>query len=487
MRQRVISRTGEASVDQTLDPVRAGAMSRPLPSSVRLDLEPRFGFDFSKVRVFADARAAQLARSAGARAYTIGSDIVFGANAFAPERADGRKLLAHELAHTLQQRRGMGATEPLAVSEPHDATEHDADRIADAAVRGGALRLAHDASLRPAATEHVARQVEQPIVSKAPKSAMTIDRFIELVEQEEARYSLEEQQNTSLMITRLRKIFYDREGWNKHLVEGAANVPAPYKTTRRITGREKVDMFGPFDLTAVRDVYPVTDEQGKTPEISTNQEVRLSDGSFVDLGHVFAGLDAFNYPQEVGMRPVKIASNVGAVTWLGDLGSALAEAQFKYINKGEVRQAELQAVIDEYSSAQDMLGNIDAYVIKETFAIEKKAGGQKVSDILKSYYLGAATTTAGQAREHRYSKFARSVGLTGWNGAAFSNETAWVQTYGDEVSDAAALYIGATTEGVIGYPSAVGMSQNAGGKYLAQLFLDALKKRIYSEPAAPKP
>src|SRR4029079_10369717 len=75
---------------------RSGA---PLPADVRSFFEPRFGHDFSGVRLHTDGEAGRAARGTEARAYTIGRDIVFGSNQYAPHTAEGRRLLAHELAH----------------------------------------------------------------------------------------------------------------------------------------------------------------------------------------------------------------------------------------------------------------------------------------------------------------------------------------------------------------------------------------------------
>ncbi len=75
----------------------------PLPRSVRTFMEPRFGHDFSRVRIHTDRAAAELARSIHARAFTLGPDLVFGAHQFAPETDAGRRLLAHELTHAIQQ------------------------------------------------------------------------------------------------------------------------------------------------------------------------------------------------------------------------------------------------------------------------------------------------------------------------------------------------------------------------------------------------
>jgi hypothetical protein len=77
---------------------------QPLDARTRAFMEPRFGFDFSRVRIHADAEAAAAARSINARAYTIGQDVVFDAGRFSPQSSEGRRLLAHELTHVVQQR-----------------------------------------------------------------------------------------------------------------------------------------------------------------------------------------------------------------------------------------------------------------------------------------------------------------------------------------------------------------------------------------------
>jgi len=79
---------------------------QPLDSSTCAFMEPRFGHDFSRVRVHADLQAAASASAVQARAYTVGSDLVFAAGQFAPATPSGRALLAHELTHVLQQRKG---------------------------------------------------------------------------------------------------------------------------------------------------------------------------------------------------------------------------------------------------------------------------------------------------------------------------------------------------------------------------------------------
>lgn len=76
---------------------------RPLDRETRRYMESRIGFDFSKVRIHTDSRAAASAKSLNARAYTVGNNIVFGPGRFAPNTTEGRRLLAHELTHVVQQ------------------------------------------------------------------------------------------------------------------------------------------------------------------------------------------------------------------------------------------------------------------------------------------------------------------------------------------------------------------------------------------------
>jgi len=76
---------------------------RPLDPAIRAFMEPRFGHDFSGVRVHTDPAAERSARDVHANAYTVGRDIVFGVGQFAPQTQPGQRLIAHELTHVVQQ------------------------------------------------------------------------------------------------------------------------------------------------------------------------------------------------------------------------------------------------------------------------------------------------------------------------------------------------------------------------------------------------
>lgn len=103
--------TGQASEQTDVAPasverVLAGS-GQPLEVTLRRDMESRFAHDFSQVRVHSGAAAEQSARDVNAHAYTVGHNIVFGAGQFTPGTYEGRRLLAHELTHVVQQEKGV--------------------------------------------------------------------------------------------------------------------------------------------------------------------------------------------------------------------------------------------------------------------------------------------------------------------------------------------------------------------------------------------
>ena len=91
------------SVEPDIKSLKSGG--HPLSKPERDFFEPRFGYDFSNVRLHTDSKAAETARALRARAFTFGSHIAFGAGDYLPQTASGRRVMAHELAHIIQQTR----------------------------------------------------------------------------------------------------------------------------------------------------------------------------------------------------------------------------------------------------------------------------------------------------------------------------------------------------------------------------------------------
>jgi hypothetical protein len=102
---------------------------QPLDPAAQAFFEPRFNHDFSRVRVHTDRRADQSARAVGALAYTVGHHVAFRAGQYAPATQTGRRLLAHELAHVVQQAGGAKGGETR-MAPADDAREREAERAA---------------------------------------------------------------------------------------------------------------------------------------------------------------------------------------------------------------------------------------------------------------------------------------------------------------------------------------------------------------------
>ena len=145
-----------------------------LAPEARAFFEPRFGQDFSHVRVHQDARAAESARSVHALAYAVGNNLVFGAGQYAPRTSSGKMLLAHELTHVAQQRdqQTPALQRQLEVGPADDHFEREANRMADEVVFGAGSR----ATLEPVSSEAPAklqRAMDSPAAATEAKSTPT--------------------------------------------------------------------------------------------------------------------------------------------------------------------------------------------------------------------------------------------------------------------------------------------------------------------------
>ena len=109
---------------------------QPLPERVRAFMEPRFRADFRDVRIHADDSAHELSHALNASAFTIGQDVVFGAGRYAPETESGRRLLAHELTHVLQQRESSTSSVRRWGPSSHEAMTRGGSQLVAATTDG---------------------------------------------------------------------------------------------------------------------------------------------------------------------------------------------------------------------------------------------------------------------------------------------------------------------------------------------------------------
>jgi hypothetical protein len=124
--------TGSSDAPPIVQNVLSSGGGQPLDVATRAFMEPRFGHDFSQVRVHTDERAAGSVGAVNALAYTVGRDVVFGKGQYAPETSEGRRLLAHELTHVAQQQLGRASASGASIQYPQQA-EWEAERNAQEA------------------------------------------------------------------------------------------------------------------------------------------------------------------------------------------------------------------------------------------------------------------------------------------------------------------------------------------------------------------
>lgn len=354
----------------------------------------------------------------------------------------------------------------------------------------------------------------QPILSKDPEpghskdKVLSFDEFLELLRKEED-YFEGEQHNTKLMITRLRKIFYDELGWNTQLIRKAAGIEGRYRVILEDCGVTPGDCSEDYHIFSeqgkrvrrYRDnklqykcrkvvyrendkVYP--DRAGQTPFIyeSDHQDVMLPDGYHCDLGHVLAGLDALNNPQVVS--PLSdflfflhklfphVGSNANVTTWLGDIASTSGDFLFHNLAKKPMDEKVMQCYIDRDASASDMLGNIDAFVINSEYRTGTDSG-PRPTDIFSDYYLNT------EIRKGRFRTFSKRIRLE-WDGKDFSNEDEWLRYYSGQLKNNTAFQVFSLTENRLQrFVLPIKIVQNRYNKILCtemllKIFLEALKK-----------
>ena len=354
--------------------------------------------------------------------------------------------------------------------------------------------------------------VTTPEPHHAPQDVLTLSQFLDLLKEEEDYYP-GEQHNTVLMITRLRKIFYDQWGWNSELVRARAHIPSRYQVTvvddptdinvpkkhakpiPRYRDNEYQPRHRVITYRADDRVYGNT-RTGQVPDIYKNdhQEVVLPDGTYCDAAHILAGLDAANFPQVVSPLPTFLSflnslvphvdANIDVATWLGDIGSSSGDFLFKYLKNDSrpIGSTEEQQSINLETPGSDMLGNIDTYVIARHFGVASD-NGQRVTEILRDYYL-----SANRFRQNRFSIYCEAVGLRGWNGETFSNEQAWLDYYRKQLRNDVCFQVFSLTEENIkslwlmiriffnGFQDVLKLT------LLLTIYLNALKDLIKKEP-----
>lgn len=293
-------------------------------------------------------------------------------------------------------------------------------------------------------------------------------------------------------LTKLRKLYYDSPAFDKYLITtstkvrdmkiSAQQIPRPNYSRTISTGlglRYHID-----------DIISLPEQENglKIPireDPIWSQEIAIDSNSVTDIGHLLCGMDAANHPHPVHFpfpfRFIRVDRNEDAITWIGDLGSVVAE--YYYLTKTHnkfIADSKLQELIDEFSPAADNLGNIQASIFKKA-PFGKNENGDFYK-IFCSFYLGT-DNVADSLRKHAFLQFATEIGLK-WGTNHFLNKEKMIKSYSKQVGNAAAMYlaVAAKRKGycnlLIAFPSVLKLRNQPVAAVILEKFFDALQYEI---------
>jgi hypothetical protein len=371
-----------APVSATATATATGSSAgRPLDRVTRDYFEPRFGADFSGVRIHDADEAHQAAAGLDAKAFTVGHNIAFARGQHAPASGAGRRLMAHELAHVVQQSTGRA----------HAVVQR---QQADASMFG------------PPAPSAAGNDFDWFLLNFQALEGLAI----------KDGYGFDER------VTAFRKLFYDSASAAKTY---AGAVVGGGVWNILIPGAAK---------TALPPSWSDPANRGMVAYLKSKQVIPIG-GVPVDIGHLLAGSDAAKHPARISLAGglVNLRSNVEAATFVGDLGSVVAEyahtAKGSFYDVAMKRSSQLDAVYGKFASVEDMAGNVDAYALSLD-------SGKSLSQNLVDYYAASS----GGAKK-RYTGFAAAIGLGALSGGKFSgDDAAWRRSMTSEVFNSALAY-----------------------------------------------
>lgn len=369
---------------------------QPLDSATRGYMEPRFGHDFGAVRVHTNSLAAESARAVNALAYTVGQSIVFGRGLYAPGSSSGRRLMAHELTHVVQQRFGAldGTAAPgdIRLNDPSVRFEHEASALADRVVGADSATIGLRQDRRPSPPLQPVQRTMLPTVQRygtpiptvAHPTVVTMRQYIDLVR----RVEVENPGLTALQIAqRLMRSKYHSQGfdWLLPSTAGTSGV----SPSGGVTSGDVTTLSGEFDVTLPQG--GVEDASHVVTAIVAAAE-RLSPGAGGAGGLLARTVSA----PPAGLTQLDIAS------WAGDPGSAAGEwmTVHPHPNGGTT----MQNYMDEFSPESDIIGDVDGVAMTSTSAATGFVFDHSIplSDNLERFYFPTAPREGKNRRFHTF-------------------------------------------------------------------------------------
>jgi len=310
---------------------------RPLAEPVRTDMEARLGADFSDVRVHTDGAAHESAESVAAHAYTSGSHIVFQRGGYNPASDAGRHVLAHELTHVIQQRQGPVAGADtgggLAISDPSDRFEREAERTAAAAMTGAPVAPA----TTTAAGEGV--PVARLMSVEAFRRQTTVGAF------EKRGSSIGRVEEALAAYHRLPQTSYlDRRRQLEAIQAAAADYSRQSKSGRHQATVDAVDRESQQEQNQIR--IPATIEE-ILRQVSAHAQIyqRLADADratdpVAKVRGVLAAQEGILHQMEVTNADFDSdlsRANGNLATWLNDIAHGLSAAEMRALVEDDLR------------------------------------------------------------------------------------------------------------------------------------------------------
>jgi Domain of unknown function (DUF4157) len=453
----------------------------PLSPDARAFFEPRFGQDFSGVRVHTGARAAASARAIGARAYTVGHDIVVAGDMPRTPAARDGALLAHELAHVVQQRGGVRTQAKLVVGEAGSPAEAEADRAAEQVMRGPAGASV----MNQAGAAHVLRRSpDDPAPAKCAttyKKAATFAELIDLVRAAESKLAAAGITTPKDQIHALRGIYYGTTWSLDFSVE---------KSTTRNEGFQRFTRPSMDPATSVpSDVRSILDCH-LFEALQQSQDMIDPSGRQVDFGHLIIGVDArfdpsfssnvtYPVPLPIGSFSVSLGgTGTELVTWLGDLGGGAASLALKRVGAPGTSASTVFTGSD-YGGSINLEGDVAASVLatagRSAVTTPDLKPGRRLSDALADYLLPAA---AGTNWKDRSATFLSMNGGTIDASGALTNRATLIAAFAAKISTFACNYLASRVKDkhiTVSAAKGAGNHVTGAAQEVATAFVDALE------------
>lgn len=273
---------------------------QPLDDVTLVPLGSRFGHDFSRVRIHADGRAAESARAVHALAYTVGHHVAFASGQFAPTTTRGRRLIAHELAHVVEQSGAVaGAARPEVGAPADDAAERTADAAADAVLTG-----TRRPALSPSA--RAARLQRQADPSSRPRSRPALDY------RRAARGNRRAAAPNALgWATKLESIAGGRfkpwaDLWKAGDVEAFADAVATFQTEQGFRGRKVDGVLGLGTWALIGGLGEAMAGLETVQGARAREVCTLATKERIQRGHKLATGEAFSLPEDRDARTYNV-------------------------------------------------------------------------------------------------------------------------------------------------------------------------------------